>query len=87
MQEYEDDLPAGRDTNMKVSAILIITAASATLAAPVAAPDPGVAPAPVQSYSSYGTYNNTPPAYGSYSPYSNYGAYKRAVEWVKSFFQ
>jgi hypothetical protein len=53
----------------------------------------GSYPAPAGGYGSYGSYDgSTPPPgqYGSYPPpaggYGSYGTYKRAVDWVKSFF-
>ncbi|KAF9877237.1 hypothetical protein CkaCkLH20_05503 [Colletotrichum karsti] len=59
---------------MKVNAILMITAASAVLAAPVpdnAQPTPSAVPAAVNAYASYEDY--------TYKQYSSYGSYGNAT--------
>ncbi|KAL3295732.1 hypothetical protein RB213_009895 [Colletotrichum asianum] len=84
---------------MKVTAILMLTAASAVLAAPAPAPaDPTPVPAAVdayadygkytyEKYASYGDYGNAPPPPPqptNYGSYAGYGTYKRALDWIKS---
>ena len=75
------------------AAVLLLAAAVPSLAAPVAEVKPRVDYGSYVPYGTYGEYSDTSgSAYGSYGPYpkpgSGYGSYnyKRAVDWIKSFF-
>jgi len=75
------------------TAVLLLAAAVPSLAAPVAEVKPRVDYGSYAPYGGYGEYPDTSGSnYGTYETYpkpgSGYGSYnyKRAVDWVKSFF-
>ncbi|KAM5529243.1 hypothetical protein FOXYSP1_17087 [Fusarium oxysporum f. sp. phaseoli] len=91
--------PVSKNVKMKLSAVALIALAPVILAAPVPVAEPDApanygdydgAGSNLNEYSNYGSYQGGGEysSYGSYQggEYSSYGAYRRASEWVKSWF-